>query len=195
MYYLNVRDYKAGPSVWDQLLVRTNNFLCISLEISISFGPITFYAFLYKSVFHFSASTEWVDQRIFTSKMEFHFMPYFCHNNSEKNVFKKTGNYLSTGFNQFTNSIISGAAPRVVSRLYPRSLDIQHATSAGVAAMRDIISSEIKGIHEAGTYKSERVITSKQGPSIHVKGSQGDILNFCANNYLGLSVSTVKSLI
>ena len=44
-------------------------------------------------------------------------------------------------------------------------------------------------IKEAGTWKDERVITSKQGAEIDVKGSQNKILNFCANNYLGLSVS------
>ncbi|XP_028414755.1 2-amino-3-ketobutyrate coenzyme A ligase, mitochondrial-like [Dendronephthya gigantea] len=42
-------------------------------------------------------------------------------------------------------------------------------------------------IKEAGTWKDERVITSKQGPEISVQGSQNRILNFCANNYLGLS--------
>jgi len=48
-------------------------------------------------------------------------------------------------------------------------------------------------IKSAGTFKSERVIVSKQGPSINVSGNANNILNFCANNYLGLSVS--KSLI
>ena len=44
-------------------------------------------------------------------------------------------------------------------------------------------------IKEAGTWKDERVITSKQGAEINVEGSPNKILNFCANNYLGLSVS------
>ena len=43
------------------------------------------------------------------------------------------------------------------------------------------------GIREAGTWKDERVITSKQGAEINVEGSPNKILNFCANNYLGLS--------
>ncbi|WP_457849392.1 aminotransferase class I/II-fold pyridoxal phosphate-dependent enzyme, partial [Staphylococcus aureus] len=34
-------------------------------------------------------------------------------------------------------------------------------------------------------FKKERVITSEQGPEITVNGKQ--VLNFCANNYLGLS--------
>ncbi|KAM9171462.1 2-amino-3-ketobutyrate coenzyme A ligase, mitochondrial [Pangshura tecta] len=49
------------------------------------------------------------------------------------------------------------------------------------------LEAELESIRGAGTWKSERVITSKQGPHIHVEGSRGEILNFCANNYLGLS--------
>lgn len=55
-----------------------------------------------------------------------------------------------------------------------------------MAAVQDHIQSELEGIKEAGTWKGERVITSRQGPSISV-GTQKNILNFCANNYLGLS--------
>ncbi len=47
------------------------------------------------------------------------------------------------------------------------------------------IASEIKEIKEAGLYKNERVISSPQGPEITVNGKQ--VVNFCANNYLGLS--------
>jgi glycine C-acetyltransferase len=47
------------------------------------------------------------------------------------------------------------------------------------------IGSEIKEIQEAGLYKRERVITSPQGAEITVNGKT--VLNFCANNYLGLS--------
>ena len=45
---------------------------------------------------------------------------------------------------------------------------------------------ELQGIREAGLYKDERVITTTQGPIISTT-SQHDVLNFCANNYLGLS--------
>ena len=47
------------------------------------------------------------------------------------------------------------------------------------------IGGEIKEIQEAGLYKRERVITSPQGAEISVNGKT--VLNFCANNYLGLS--------
>ena len=60
--------------------------------------------------------------------------------------------------------------------------------------MKERLEKELDGIRDAGTWKTERVITSKQDVSINVQGSQGKILNFCANNYLGLSVS-LKGLI
>src|SRR6188474_3162438 len=48
------------------------------------------------------------------------------------------------------------------------------------------IQEELNAITKAGLYKRERVITSPQSARIHtVEG--GDVLNFCANNYLGLS--------
>jgi glycine C-acetyltransferase len=51
--------------------------------------------------------------------------------------------------------------------------------------MKDVLTAEIKGIREAGLYKDERVIKSAQAASIQV--ASGDVVNFCANNYLGLS--------
>lgn len=47
------------------------------------------------------------------------------------------------------------------------------------------IASELKEIETAGLLKKERIITSEQGPEIMVNGKK--VLNFCANNYLGLS--------
>lgn len=44
---------------------------------------------------------------------------------------------------------------------------------------------ELDEIKSAGLYKTERIITSPQGPEIVVNGKT--VLNFCANNYLGLS--------
>jgi len=44
---------------------------------------------------------------------------------------------------------------------------------------------ELEGIRDAGTYKEERVISSPQSAAIRVP--QGDVINFCANNYLGLA--------
>ncbi len=47
------------------------------------------------------------------------------------------------------------------------------------------INEELAEISAAGLFKTERIITSEQGPEITVNGKQ--VLNFCANNYLGLS--------
>jgi len=44
---------------------------------------------------------------------------------------------------------------------------------------------ELDAIREAGTYKEERVISSPQSAAIRVP--QGEVINFCANNYLGLA--------
>ncbi len=49
------------------------------------------------------------------------------------------------------------------------------------------LAGELQGIEQAGLYKRERLITSAQAAAISVQGVDGDVLNFCANNYLGLS--------
>ena len=52
--------------------------------------------------------------------------------------------------------------------------------------MKEHLSAELKAIEEAGLYKQERIITSPQKAEITVEGGK-EVLNFCANNYLGLS--------
>ncbi|MFN4893699.1 MAG: glycine C-acetyltransferase [Bacteroidota bacterium] len=47
------------------------------------------------------------------------------------------------------------------------------------------LNAELNEIREAGLFKTERIIESPQGPEITVGGKK--VLNFCANNYLGLS--------
>ena len=47
------------------------------------------------------------------------------------------------------------------------------------------VGEELEAIKTAGLYKNERVITSEQGAEIEVGGKK--VLNFCSNNYLGLS--------
>ncbi|MFV0291447.1 MAG: glycine C-acetyltransferase [Mangrovibacterium sp.] len=48
------------------------------------------------------------------------------------------------------------------------------------------LQNELSNIESAGLYKNERIITSPQGASISVSSGK-EVLNFCANNYLGLS--------
>ena len=54
------------------------------------------------------------------------------------------------------------------------------------ASLQGKLQAEISAIREAGTYKEERVIVSSQAANIAVQGG-AEVLNFCANNYLGLS--------
>jgi len=52
------------------------------------------------------------------------------------------------------------------------------------------LARELAGIEEAGLFKQERVLGSAQGAHIHTVGADGqrrDVINLCANNYLGLS--------
>jgi glycine C-acetyltransferase len=52
--------------------------------------------------------------------------------------------------------------------------------------LQPVLKKELESIKDAGLYKNERVITSEQGAEITIEGGQ-TVLNFCANNYLGLS--------
>ena len=52
--------------------------------------------------------------------------------------------------------------------------------------IKNYLQDEIKAIKEAGLYKKERIITSSQDAVIKINTGQ-EVINFCANNYLGLS--------
>jgi glycine C-acetyltransferase len=52
--------------------------------------------------------------------------------------------------------------------------------------LKPVLQKELDTIREAGLFKKERIITTPQGADIKI--STGDeVINFCANNYLGLS--------
>jgi glycine C-acetyltransferase len=51
--------------------------------------------------------------------------------------------------------------------------------------VQSFYQNELKGIREAGLYKNERVIESPQ--AAHIKVAGREVINFCANNYLGLA--------
>ncbi|MDX1753991.1 MAG: glycine C-acetyltransferase [Salinimicrobium sediminis] len=53
-------------------------------------------------------------------------------------------------------------------------------------SIKEYLKNEIEQIKEEGLYKKERIITSPQGAEITLEGGK-KVLNFCANNYLGLS--------
>jgi glycine C-acetyltransferase len=52
---------------------------------------------------------------------------------------------------------------------------------------KDVYGAALEEIRAAGLEKGERLILGPQGPSVTVRGSDAPVLNFCANNYLGLS--------
>lgn len=49
------------------------------------------------------------------------------------------------------------------------------------------LEKELEDIKDAGLYKNERIIVTPQSSDIEVEGSKDEVLNFCANNYLGLA--------
>ncbi|RMF28864.1 MAG: glycine C-acetyltransferase [Bacteroidetes bacterium] len=53
-------------------------------------------------------------------------------------------------------------------------------------SVKPALQKELQEIQQAGLYKRERTITTPQGAAIHTLEG-GEVLNFCANNYLGLS--------
>jgi glycine C-acetyltransferase len=52
--------------------------------------------------------------------------------------------------------------------------------------LKPILERELASIREAGLFKKERIIASPQGADIKIQGGR-QVINFCANNYLGLS--------
>jgi glycine C-acetyltransferase len=53
-------------------------------------------------------------------------------------------------------------------------------------SLKDELAEMLAGLREQGTYKSELVMTTPQGSHVQVEG-RGEMLNLCANNYLGLA--------
>lgn len=52
--------------------------------------------------------------------------------------------------------------------------------------LKPVLEKELDSIKEAGLFKKERIIISPQGADIKIEGGK-EVINFCANNYLGLS--------
>ena len=86
-----------------------------------------------------------------------------------------------------TEALCSQASTAVLNHVGADALRKAH--TAAQASMCQILESELNGIRESGMWKNERIIVTSQGPSIRVHDRQNPVLNFCANNYLGLSVS------
>lgn len=60
--------------------------------------------------------------------------------------------------------------------------------SQAQSQLQGILDETLEGIKSAGTWKEERIIVSPQKVAVMVQSQKSPILNFCANNYLGLAV-------
>lgn len=73
-------------------------------------------------------------------------------------------------------------------RFLPQN-DVHTYSTQAAQHFRGILNKQLSEIHAAGTYKNERIISSPQKTVINIQGSSHGVINFCANNYLGMSVS------
>ena len=80
------------------------------------------------------------------------------------------------------------ATKALLSRCPGVHVSVRNASKAQ-AVLCNILDAQISDIKQAGTWKDERVIFTRQTSEIGVIGRNDKLLNFCANNYLGLSVS------
>jgi glycine C-acetyltransferase len=86
-----------------------------------------------------------------------------------------------------SNNTTSPLLHRCIGTISPFSTTNSTTTNNNKLEFQSRLSKEIQAIKDAGTYKTERVITSRQNPTITVQTSNKPLLNFCANNYLGLA--------
>jgi len=66
-------------------------------------------------------------------------------------------------------------------------MEFRAAQSLAANAVNQRLEQELENIKQAGTWKTERVINTAQSVSVGMNESEGKVLNFCSNNYLGLS--------
>lgn len=85
--------------------------------------------------------------------------------------------------------LVLKATVAIVSSQYSSINYLQRELSTAAKSFRAILQKQLDDIHAAGTYKNERTITSPQNTVINIEGSSAGVINFCANNYLGMAVS------
>lgn len=83
----------------------------------------------------------------------------------------------------------------IISIINISQIGLRCQSSAAVQHFRTILQKQLSDVHDAGTYKNERILTSPQETLINIEGSSKKVINFCANNYLGMSVSTKVNFI
>ena len=74
---------------------------------------------------------------------------------------------------------------------YSLLLSQRNASIRNISTLAEVINKrlnpELEFIQQAGTWKFERIISSSQSSRIKTENSNNELLNFCANNYLGLA--------
>jgi len=80
-------------------------------------------------------------------------------------------------------------ATKALVKMSFRSIEggLARKSSSAATAIKQRLEDDLAAIKQAGTWKTERVITTAQSVSVGISGSSEPILNFCSNNYLGLS--------
>lgn len=76
-----------------------------------------------------------------------------------------------------------------VNFMWRAALSPGRRAHSALAQLRCILDNELEGIRGAGTWKSERVITSRQGPCIRVEGISGGNVPSWESSYLTKSPS------
>lgn len=73
--------------------------------------------------------------------------------------------------------------------MYVKTNDYPQNTNIMYKNFKTHLEKELQDIKDAGLYKNERIIVTPQSSDIEVEanGKRGEVLNFCANNYLGLA--------
>ena len=84
---------------------------------------------------------------------------------------------ISTTFEYFGHMSTSFFQLRTLRRSFSTLKDVIHQR----------LNPELDSIRQAGTWKTERIISTSQSSHIQIENSSHDLLNFCANNYLGLA--------
>ena len=72
-------------------------------------------------------------------------------------------------------------------RTFSSSTSSSSSPSGGIAALCQRLDADLSAMRSAGTFKTETVMTSPQGPRVTVADGNRQVLNFCSNNYLGFS--------
>ena len=84
--------------------------------------------------------------------------------------------------NQWTRTLSSSSASSSAS-------SASEDSRPAAAAARAHFQAQLDAIRAAGTFKEERILASKQAASVVTQDGKQSVLNFCANNYLGLADS------